>query len=739
MAWLKDPGGLFLRRALRVAVVLPVTYFFTENVLHLQYGSGIASFTSYALLGLADFGGPPRSRATAYVVTGLVGLPLIILGSLLSGFLVVSILAAGVVAFAVNYSGVLRGYFTAAGTSLLLPFVMAVTSPPGTDVMAQLCVGYAIGVVVSLVAALVLWPSYLGSNLRQATAQALHATADEVAIRWIDGGSTHELSAARHRTATALADVHAMYDGALGRPGPGTGRDRSLVAVLSELDRVDRILQWQVGDSAEIDPLDANLARTVVQTFKDAAAALSNPRQLPDPGAVNDSREEHQILIEDRVNHLLAEGRASESVSRESLSELMHLRIVALSAQSIAGNVIGAVGAKVPEGSAAVTLGGQQLWDPVNRLGPRHYLVSQFRWHSPWVRNAIRTGAAIAIATAIVQITDLPHGMWIVLGTLVALRFDAGGTSRTAASVLVGTVVGFALASAVIYLVGTDDVVLWVLFPISVFLAAYTPNSISLMVGQATFTVYGVILYALYLPTGYTTAEFRLFNVFIALVVSLVVSALLWPRGVVPLVETTLQSAAARAGSFLVDAMGTLTRAPGHHNPELLRQDQVDAQRALTLAKQSYDLAYAQKGPGLPDIERWSNSAEAISNVERSAEIVTSVVHHGRTTGGDEESKNALLATAQCIDRSLHSVFAVRESADSEPANSDTRSALEASVDQLQSAVDRYARLSLADPQNADARDLTALIWLADWLQYAAWEVGECSTREELTPAKVPG
>ena len=291
---------------------------------------------------------------------------------------------------------------------------------------------------------------------------------------------------------------------------------------------------------------------------------------------------------------------------------------MALSAQSIAGNVIGAVGAQMPEGSAAVTLGGQQLWDPVNRLGPRHYLVSQFRWHSPWVRNAIRTGAAIAIATAIVQITDLPHGMWIVLGTLVALRFDAGGTSRTGCLRVGRDCRRFYSRRPSFYLVGTNEVVLWCCSR-SRYSSRVHPQ-LNLAHGWATFTVYGVILYALYLPTGYTTAEFRLFNVFIALVVSLVVSALLWPRGVVPLVETTLQSAAARAGSFLVDAMGNTDPGPRHHNPELLRQDQVDAQRALTLAKQSYDLAYAQKGPGLPDIERWSNSAEAISNVERSAE-----------------------------------------------------------------------------------------------------------------------
>lgn len=712
MARLKDPGGIFLRRALRVAIVLPATYFLVQDVLHLQYGSGIASFTSYALLGLADFGGPPKSRATAYVVTGLVGLPLIVLGSLLSGWLIVSIVAAGLVAFAVNYSGVLRGYFAAAGVSLLLPFVMAVTSPPGIEVMLELCAGYAIGVVVSLVAALLLWPTYLESNLRKAAADALQAAAAEVGCRWLNGGTTDQLHAAREQTASAVENLHAMYDGALVRPGPGTNRDRSLVAVLSELDRVNRVLEWQSEYRADADGSDADLARTVTATLNQAGEALRGGKELPDPKAVNTAREDHQLMIEGRIDHQLQRSNGSAE-SLEQIGTAMPLRIVAVSAQSIAGNVVGATGHELPVGAAAVTLGGEPLWDPVDRLGPTHYLVSQFTWKSPWVRNAIRTGAAIAIATAIVQITDIPHGMWIVLGTLVALRFDAGGTSRTAATVLVGTIVGFILASAVVYFVGTNDTVLWIMFPIAVFLACYTPNSISLGVGQATFTIYGVILYALYLPTGFTTAEYRVLDVFLAMVVSLIVSALLWPRGVVTIVETTLQAAAQKAGAFLVDAMATLTQAAGHRDREALAQAQVESRRAVTVAKQSYDLAYAQKGPGLPDIHHWSVASEAVSNVERTAEIVCSVVHHGRTSGGDGPTRDALLDAAKSVDQSLRT-----------PAPEDAPlHDLRASVDRMRTAVDTYTTSKFQAPAGADSKDLTSVIWLSDWLQYAAWEV----------------
>lgn len=732
-ARLHDPGRVFLRRSLRVAILLPLVYFFVYQIMGVQYGAALAAFTLYALLGLADFGGPPKSRALAYIVTGLVGLVMIVIGVLLSeANVVISILAAGIVAFAVNYAGVLRGYFTAAAIALLLPFVMALTAPTNIDAMRQLVIGYSIGVGVSVVAALVLWPSYLRSGLRKATAAALQATADEVAARWLDGATTEQINTARRNTANAVAKMHSLFDGALVRPGPGTGRDRSLVAVISEIDRVNRVLQWQLEHPVTIDQLDAGLARTVVATYRDSAQALLDSKRLPDPYEVNISREQHQLLIEDRVEQLLRRGESESVQSLPELTRLMPLRIVALSAQSIAGNVVGAVGKDLPRGAAAVTLGGQQLWDPVERPGPKHYLASQFTWKSPWLRNAIRTGVAIALATAIVQLTDIPHGLWIVLGTLVALRFDAGGTSRTAVTVLIGTVVGFVAGSAVIYLFGTNTTVLWILLPIAVFLACYTPNSISLAVGQATFTIYGIILYAVFTPAGYTTAEFRLIDVFLAMVVSLIVSALLWPRGVVTVVDSTLQAAAAKAGTFLVDAMATLTRAVVHKAPDALTHDMRDSRQSLTLAKQSYDLAYAQKGPGLPDIQSWSIAAEAVSNVERAAEIVSSVERHGRTRGGDRASQDAMVQTTQCIDRSLHEIFSIQDPELARPLPLTTGSELQASVDAMRARVGGYVQYRFSHPETADAKDISALVWLADWLQYAAWEVAH--SREQAHP-----
>ena len=76
-----DPGHLLFRRALRVAIVLPLAYLLTEYVLKMPYGSTYTVFGTFVLLSFADFGGPTRDRARAYIVTGLAGLVAIILGT----------------------------------------------------------------------------------------------------------------------------------------------------------------------------------------------------------------------------------------------------------------------------------------------------------------------------------------------------------------------------------------------------------------------------------------------------------------------------------------------------------------------------------------------------------------------------------------------------------------------------------------------------------------------------------
>jgi uncharacterized membrane protein YccC len=111
------------------------------------------------------------------------------------------------------------------------------------------------------------------------------------------------------------------------------------------------------------------------------------------------------------------------------------------------------------------------------------------------------------------------------------LRSNALGTGATALQALVGALLGFGVASAVMLTVGADDTVLWILLPLAVFLAAYTPGAVNFVISQASFTVFVVVLFNILEPAGWRTGLVRVQDVAIGAGISVVVGALLWPRG----------------------------------------------------------------------------------------------------------------------------------------------------------------------------------------------------------------
>lgn len=104
--------------------------------------------------------------------------------------------------------------------------------------------------------------------------------------------------------------------------------------------------------------------------------------------------------------------------------------------------------------SSRVSIGGQTVLDPSRNAPVRQLLAGQWQLSSPWMRTALRTATALAITVLAVQLTGAQFGFWVSLGALVALKLDASGTQRTASMVLVGTVVGFVIASVLVLAVG---------------------------------------------------------------------------------------------------------------------------------------------------------------------------------------------------------------------------------------------------------------------------------------------
>src|SRR5262249_56469878 len=120
-----DPDLANLRLAARVAVVQPLVFAFGLLVLHNAQMTLFAAFAVFGLLVLANFGGGPRNRLIAYLVTTLVGGVLVAIGTAASPNPWTAALMALLVVFSIEFAGVFGGYVAGSQVPLLLGVVLA--------------------------------------------------------------------------------------------------------------------------------------------------------------------------------------------------------------------------------------------------------------------------------------------------------------------------------------------------------------------------------------------------------------------------------------------------------------------------------------------------------------------------------------------------------------------------------------------------------------------------------------
>jgi hypothetical protein len=190
-------------------------------------------------------------------------------------------------------------------------------------------------------------------------------------------------------------------------------------------------------------------------------------------------------------------------------------------------------------------------------LGQRARSYLTFR--SIWFRNAVRGAVGLALAVGVVELTDVQHGFWVVLGTISVLRSSALGTGATALRAIGGTAIGVVVGSAIMIGVGDNAVLLWVLLPIAVLIAGVAPSMISFVAGQAGFTLVIVILFNIIEPVGWRVGLTRIEDVALGCGVSVVVGFLFWPRGATAALGRALSDAFAANSAYLSDAVERLT------------------------------------------------------------------------------------------------------------------------------------------------------------------------------------
>lgn len=625
----KDPGLLAVKRSARAAVIMPSAF----GLAHLLFSNSpqvglFAAFGSIALLLLADVRGKPRTRLVTYIALFVVGSCFITLGTLASTQKVVAVVAMAVVAFAVLFAGVISPLVATASTAALLTFVLPVAFAQPLDSLGPRLLGWAIAGAFGISASMLVWPAPWRDDLRRHLSATVSAVGKLAAARAQGGGSDPEVAAS---VTTELSLLRAQFRAT---PYPPTSAAGGAVALATLMGRVE----WLAGVPAHIstepgalDPGAAeNLMSQVAETLRLSASLICEGGGYPvdDANAVKAVQDSTRRLQESIGTELDAEV---SSLIRPADPEqgLGPYPLLAAASEPAFRTPGLAVATEMVADAALEAAGADPVGDSRRALAERHswgQFWQQFRsylsFRSVWFRNAVRGASALAIAVAVVEVTNVEHGFWVVLGTLSVLRSNALGTGSTALRAVAGTAVGFVAGAAIMIGVGSHLGLLWALLPLAVLVAGTAPSMISFAAGQAGFSLVVIILFNIIAPAGWTVGLTRIEDVAIGAAVSVVVGLLFWPRGATAALGRALSDAFVESSGYLADAVDQLTT-------RARKVDTRPAERAADTAYLRLDDAFrqflAERGAKLLPVETVARLFTGTNRIRLAAYTLTTV------------------------------------------------------------------------------------------------------------------
>ncbi len=610
-----------LRRAARAAIVLPAVFAFADKVIGNPTTALFAAFGSFALLVLAQFSGPWRTRVLAYLALGCTGVVFITLGTLCSRSPWLAAFAMLVVGFGVLFSGVFSGYVSAGSPAALLIFVLPATVPAAASEIPERLAGWGLATGATILAVMLLWPPRRGADLQHEAAGAVRSVADAL------DADADQLTERGRVARGAVEGLERRLRGTQQRPTGPTAPLAALASLPGELDWLLSLLLLpaEPGAPKRAWAAESEEAMAAAASVLRAAAERLEGREVrPDFPRLDAALDAVAPALVMRLPDLASDAPASSVAA--ALEPPFQIRAATYSARQVAGYALRAAGTDAPELD----------WpEPASR--PQRAVLrateQRVREHgsvaSVWFQNSLRGAVGLAIGVYIAQRTGVQHGFWVVVGTLSVLRSNALGTGTSILSAVAGTAVGLVVGAGLVIAIGTHDGALWAVLPVAVLLAAYAPRAISFAVGQAGFTVFVLVLFNLLAPVGWRVGLVRAEDVAIGLAVSLVVGLLFWPRGAAALVRQDLATAYARAADYL----GATTRQLIEGRTE---EDTAPAARAAAVAVRRLDEAFRQylgeRSATRVNPEDIAALVSGASRVRRAAESLTALA---RMADGD--------------------------------------------------------------------------------------------------------
>ena len=557
--WLKsrveahDPNWVTSKRALRAAVIVPINFAIGSQVIGNAQVATFAAFGSFALLIFASFPGGRASRFGAYAALAVSGAALIVLGTFLATPDWLAVIAMGVVAFAVLFSGVVSSVINAGTQAALLAFILSVMLPGTHADLPERLLGWAIACAVAVPVALFVWPPADQNVLRDRAAKLCRAMAAMLDLDQPAPGEGDTLVAMR---AAARELRRAFRVSAAARTAALSTGARLLVRLVEELEWLATIVTNACADAPGGWPEQGRrLRESAARLLASCADTLAHNGDGP-----------AQTACDDLASCIAALRKARENVADEALAALRASArggddsIVAgeFDRPLYAAHELGYATTLAAETVAAIADADSRTWwrrllgrgtaGAAQRVAGGH-----FDRRSVWLQSSVRGAVGLALAVLLSRVADAQNAFWIGLGALSVLRSSALATGATVVRALLGTGLGFVIGAGFVTIIGTNPALLWTLLPLVSFVAAAAPALISFAAGQAAFTVFVIILFNIIAPAGWKIGVVRIEDVALGCAASLVAGFLFWPRG-----------AAAALGSAFADAYSTAARFLRH-------------------------------------------------------------------------------------------------------------------------------------------------------------------------------
>jgi uncharacterized membrane protein YccC len=528
-----------------------------------------AAFGSFAMLLFVDFNGSRWERVQSQLGLAVGGAVLVCLGTLASHPLWLAVLGMAVVAFVVLFIGSVSSVLASSGSAWLLAFILPVTLPGTVESIPARLAGWGLAAAASLVAITVLWPAPRREPLRDGaigacTALAASLRAEVAATMSGDATAIADYERAQAGAQDAVAAMHTNFLSTVYRPTSLTTSARTLVRLVDELVWLQGVAVHPVRHDPSAISQHARKAACAVKTaaadvLDTGATLLGHPRLGADQldSSLVALRRARASVEDVAAMHLLAEQGSGADPMQEIVSALdpgFRAQELSYGVEQVAGNIRLTAGAE--RRSWWERFLGRQ---PGILAGPFRAAVeragAQAERHSVWLHNSIRGAAALAAAVLVADLTGVQHSFWVVLGTLAVLRSNALNTGQNAIRGVLGTAVGVIVGVGLLFLIGTNTAVVWILLPIAILVAGIAPTAISFAAGQAGFTVAIVLLFDIVAPSGWRVGLYRIEDVALGCGISLLVGLLFWPRGAAAALRRTLAEAYEDSADYLVAAV----------------------------------------------------------------------------------------------------------------------------------------------------------------------------------------